>query len=140
MITYDELKRLRYYDAAIAAAEERKADLRRKAEGMTYSLTGMPRSSSRRDKMAEYVVKLESLEESLSRDVIEMVELENRVREEIKKLPAQQAIVIHYRYLAMYRGKRLSWAEVARRTTYSMDHCWKIHRAAIKNLCGVSIK
>ncbi len=138
MITIEDLKKLRYYDAAIQAAEERKADLMQKASGLTRSLSGMPHAAAHVDKMAEYMVKLERVEADLSRQLLEMIELENRVRAEIEQLPDQQATIMHYRYLAVNwrKGRRLTWREVAHRTHYSVDHCHTIHRVALRNLSG----
>lgn len=137
MVTREELKKLRYYDAAIQAAEERKADLMQKASGLTRSLSGMPHAPAHVDKMAEYMVKLERIEADLGRQILEMTELENRVRAEIEQLPDQQAMIMHYRYLAVNwrKGRRLSWREVARKTHYVESYCRKIHDAAIRRLC-----
>ena len=137
MITREDLKRLRYYDAAIAAAEERIADLRRKAEGLSRSMTSGLHGAGHVDKMAEYMVKLERAEERLADNITEMIELENRVREAIRLLPEQQAMVMHYRYLAVNwkKARRLSWREVARRSHYAESYCRKIHDAAIRRLC-----
>ncbi len=139
MITIEDLKKLRYYDAAIQAAEERKADLMQKASGLTRSLSGMPHAAAHVDKMAEYMVKLERVEADLSRQLLEMVELENRVRAEIEQLPDQQATIMHYRYLAVNwrKGRRLTWHEVARKVHYDERYCRMIHSAALKRLCGV---
>jgi DNA-directed RNA polymerase specialized sigma subunit len=139
LITIEDLKKLRYYDAAIQAAEERKADLMQKASGLTRSLSGMPHAAAHVDKMAEYMVKLERVEADLSRQLLEMVELENRVRAEIEQLPDQQATIMHYRYLAVNwrKGRRLTWHEVAKKTHYAESHCRMIHSAALKRLCGV---
>ena len=138
MITRDELKKLRYYDAAIAAAEERIADLRQKAAGLTRSMSGIPHGTAHVDKMAEYMCKLEKIEEDLSRQINDMVALENRVRDEIAQLPDQQAMIMHYRYLEVNwrKGRRLTWREVARKTHYDEGWCRKIHAAALKRLCG----
>ena len=138
MITIEDLKKLRYYDAAIQAAEERKADLMQKASGLTRSLSGMPHAAAHVDKMAEYMVKLERVEADLSRQLLEMIELENRVRAEIEQLPDQQATIMHYRYLAVNwrKGRRLKWYEVARKTHYDERYCRMIHNAALKRLSG----
>lgn len=136
MIKLEDLKRLRYYDACIASAEERLADLRAKAEGLSRNLNGMPRSSSHKDNMIEYMIRLEEMQYEIGKQITEMVELENRVREEVSRLPYQQAMIMNYRYLTFKNGHRLSWREVARRTTYSIDHCKTIHRVAVKNLTG----
>lgn len=139
MITLEELKKLRFYDAAIQAAQERKADLINKASGLSRGMAGgIPHSAGHVDKMAEYMVKLERVEDELSRQILAMLELENRVRDEIAQLPDQQAMIMHYRYLAINwrKGRRLSWREVARKAHYSVDHCHAIHRAAVRNLCG----
>lgn len=140
MITLEELKKLRFYDAAIQAAQERKADLINKASGLSRGMAGgIPRSAGHVDKMAEYMVKLERVEDELSRQILAMLELENRVRAEIEQLPDQQATIMHYRYLAVNwrKGRRLTWHEVARKTHYDERWCRKIHTAALKRLCGV---
>ena len=136
MITLEDLKKLRYYDSVIQSAEERIADLRRKAEGLTRSLNGMPRATSHQDKMADYMARLESMEADLGEQLVKLVELERKVGDAISQLPAQQAVIMHYRYLAVRNGRRLSWREVARKTGYSKDHCKTIHRVAVKNLTG----
>jgi hypothetical protein len=138
MITLEDLKRLRYYDTVIQSGEERIADLRRKAEGLTRDLSGMPRASSHSDKMAEYMVKLEGLEEELGRQLVEMLELEQRVAGEVERLPCQQALIMRLRYLSVRNGRRLSWREVSRKAHYSVPHCKTIHQVAVRNLTGVS--
>jgi hypothetical protein len=136
MITLDDLKRLRYYDASIASAEERLADIRMKAEGLSRSLNGMPRSSTHKDKMIEYMIRLEETQYEIGKQITEMVELENRVREEVSRLPYQQAMIMNYRYLTFKNGHRLSWYDVARRSHYSVQHCKTIHQVAMRNLTG----
>ncbi|MBQ6233557.1 MAG: hypothetical protein IJJ80_08630 [Clostridia bacterium] len=137
MITLEELKKLRFYDAAIQAAQERKADLINKASGLSRGLSGMPHGAAHVDKMADYMVKLERVESDLSKQILEMIELENRVRAEIEQLPDQQATIMHYRYLAVNwrKGRRLTWHEVARKTHYDESWCKKIHAAALRRLC-----
>ena len=136
MITLEDLKKLRYYDDLIRSAEERIADLRRKAEGLTRSLNGMPRATTHQDKMADYMARLESMEADLGKQLMDMVELERKVSDAINQLPAQQAVIMHDRYLAVRNGRRLSWREVARKTSYSVAHCHRIHEVAVKNLTG----
>lgn len=138
MITRAELKKLRYFDKAIASANERIADISEQARGLTQQLTGIPYGTGHNDTMDRYVIKLEEIMDQLGDSVVRMLILEQKVRDAITALPEQQALVMHARYLEFNRrkGRRLSWAEVARATHYSVDHCKRIHTQALRRLCG----
>jgi len=94
---------------------------------VTQILSHAPARGVEDERLDEQIDQLINLTATYARRTVELELMRAKVTEWIDTLPEQQAQVIFSRYV-----EGLSWAQVARRTNYSKDHCFTIHRAALR--------
>lgn len=133
MTTRNDLKEVRTLADEIASLKRRRSSLLLDAMGTTQNLTGMPRSGQQHDRFAEMAAKIDSIDEQLIKKIAEREEALQRIDNDVKRLPEQQRRVIVLRYY-----ERMSWNKIAYYTHYSIDHCGKIERAAVRNLANMT--
>lgn len=109
--------------------EERIERLKSAIESTTHRISEVNVQGSKQDKLAEYVVQLEELQDKQTETLIDCLQKILEAEDVIEKLPDQQQTVMRLRYLDGY-----SWREVAKETHYSEKHIFKIHAAAMRKV------
>ena len=131
-MTLKDLKALRYHRREIEDIRERMTRLRATIEdGRKAILTGMPHSAQQRDRMAEYIVKLETLREKLLSRWVDMETGIAAAMEWIDTLPPDEGEVMRLRYV-----QGLTWREVERKAGYAENGAtaYRIQRRALRKL------
>jgi len=124
-----DIKNLRSNRSEVESLQERIMRLRSAMELGAQRLRLTPGGHDIRDRLADDMAKLDELERELIERTIQL-EQDIRITElYITALPEQQRRVIRLRYV-----EGLSWREVAKVAHYSVDHCFAIHRQAIKQI------
>ena len=128
-MTLEDLKRCRQLRLEGEDIREEIEPLRSAIESTTPKLSGMPRGSAESDKLAEYMVRLETL---LGKLYDTQVRYENeyyKMKEAIEALEPIQRRVMRMRYM-----QGLKWEDIAKKMHYSDFHCRRIRKAALKHL------
>jgi DNA-directed RNA polymerase specialized sigma24 family protein len=92
-------------------------------------LSGMPGNKSIKDRLAADMAKLDELEHQLHEELVLLEYDITQAEDELTSLPHQQCRIMRLRYV-----EGLSWPDVARKSNYSLDYCFILHRKAIENL------
>lgn len=129
IVTEADLKSIRADEEEIARLKQRIADLRSNAQGLTQTISDMPRSGQSKDRMAEYAAQMEHLQKKFGEKVVALAKKRLEIDEAVELLPEQQKRVIRLRYY-----DRMSWRRISRVTHYTEQHCRKIKAAGIKRL------
>lgn len=77
----------------------------------------------------EALIKIIDLEDEINDDIVRLVDLKQRVRKEVNQLPTLLATIIEMRYF-----EKLEWEEIAYRLSYSIQHIYRLHGQALKEL------
>lgn len=125
-ITREDLERLQYLNKQIKTYKEKKADLESHARILNRQIQSYGNKTHNHDRMADYVVRLEMLEEKYNELVLESEEKQLALFEAIKKLPAKHEEIITLRFI---KGK--SFKEIERITFYSFKSCERFVREAL---------
>ena len=131
-MTFKDLKALRYHRREIEDIRERITRLQAAMEdGRKAMLDGMPHSGQQRDRMADYIVKLEGLYEQLLARWTDMETGIAAAMEWIDTLPPDEGEVMRLRYV-----QGLTWREVERRAGYAENNrtAYRIQRRALRKL------
>lgn len=96
---------------------------------MTASLTGMPRTGSHEDRMAEYAAKAEPVLMELKAIEDEQRNKYRILAQAVKHIPHQEGKIIRLRY-----HDRKSWDEVSGYIHMSKREVMYIHASALKHL------
>lgn len=99
-------------------------------ECVTRAPSGMPRSQGVMDKLAEYVVRKELLQQRLMCRIVDLEERRAVVEDALDALPHRQQLILRLRYIEGVR----TWREVARIVHYEERQCRRLHRAALDRL------
>lgn len=131
MTAKDFMMRILSIDRQIDSKLEQVTRLRNKAMKANAIITDMPRGDSpSQQPMAEAVVRLIDLENEVTRDIDQLVELKATARIAIKALAdPEQQLVLELRYLCCK-----SWDSVAEALDYCPSNIFRIHDLALKNL------
>jgi RNA polymerase sigma factor (sigma-70 family) len=130
-LTLNDLRAVRYAHLQVRSLNERIARLRSALEGCTARpLSPLPQGgTTARDKLGDDVARLLELEERRRKQIIDLEMLLEKVEKWIDELPPQQAQVMRLRYV-----DGLDWRQVARRASYTSEHCRKINAMACRKL------
>ena len=129
MTIHQKLDELRRWAREIEGYRERIAQMESAAELPGGSLNVRTGGGKPEDRMAANIAKLAELREKLRYRVICLERKRGNMLLRISRLPPQQRENIRMRYV-----ENRDWEEIARRTEYSIDHCYTIHRAALRRL------
>jgi len=121
---------IRAQQVRVSLLRERIKALQSDIERITQVPRNMPGGAGAgHDALSGKVAKLVDLKAQLADRVaaLELAALETESL--LEGLPEQQRAIVWLRYV-----EGLSWRQVARRTRYSMQHCFRIHEAALKKI------
>lgn len=127
----EDLKSVRERRYAIESLMERIARLRSSAQRVTRQLSHTPRYTRERDQLADYAAKLDELERELAQEVIILEESIRTAEDDISQLNDAQRIIMRLRYI-----DGLEWKQIAKRTMYSEQHLYYLHKSALKAIEG----
>lgn len=130
-MTPEELRNIRVLIGRIEILDEQIEQLRASVQRTSPKLDGMPRGGADRDIMAEYVAKLEDLQdayiEASGKCMEELISLSDEIN---ARCTIKQAKVIMLRY-----KEGLTWEEVAEQMGASeVRSVIRLHKRALKNL------
>lgn len=97
----------------------------------TVTYSDMPRNPNKgRSKIEETVIKIMELEEEINRDIDRLVDLKTDITHLIKKLDSHEyQILLEQRYLCFK-----SWELISVDMGYSIQHTFRLHDEALKEL------
>lgn len=115
-------------DQRIRSKQEQISALNDLATSCSASMTGMPRNPNKGgSRMADAVCKIVDLQDSISADMQELVELKAEIIATIKAVDCiEYQLILEKRYIS---GK--SWPEIAVDLGYKMRHLYKLHDEAL---------
>lgn len=115
-------------DQRIRSKQEQISALNDLAITCSASMTGMPRNPNKGgSRMADAVCKIVDLQDSISADMQELVELKAEIIATIKAVDCiEYQLILEKRYIS---GK--SWPEIAVDLGYKMRHLYKLHDEAL---------
>jgi DNA-directed RNA polymerase specialized sigma24 family protein len=130
-LTIEDLRNLRDLHSQINSLKGRIERLRGLLSSpASVRLSYAPRGSgTHSDPVGNGVVKLAEMEEELQQRIVELEEKIRRIEGEINALPPRERAVIRARYV-----DGLDWRQVARRASYTSEHCRKINAMACRKL------
>jgi DNA-directed RNA polymerase specialized sigma subunit len=96
---------------------------------MTSILTDMPKGYSEDSALEKLVQRRMDLCDKITEVLMEMRERLDEIILMIGELKDNEQVVIIFRYV-----QGMSWNKIARRMTYSVDNCYKIHSRAIERM------
>lgn len=131
MIAKDYLSQARFLDMRISSKIQQVASLNELATRCTATISDMPRSPNHdSSRMAEAVVKIVDLQDEINQDINKLVELKREITGLIKSVPTvEYQTVLEKRYLCF-----LTWEQIAVDMNYSMQHTFRIHEKALKEI------
>lgn len=120
-------KELQELKRRIEYLEEQKERVRAQMESSTAILKDMPKGSTLKDKIAEGIVKLFEIQEELNNKVVQYNITARNMEAKISELenPGER-MVMRLRYI-----DGLDWQSIAVVLSYSVDHCFTLHRKAM---------
>lgn len=130
-MTKAELEELRSRAEDLSRLSERILELESLAERTTAMLDGLPRSSSYRAALEEYALRLTEAREQYARMADELywkrTEALIGIIEGVSDSTGRKALIARYIDLK-------EWRAIARELGYSMNHCMRKYKAALREL------
>jgi len=125
----DYLSQARYLDARINAKIKQVEQLNYLATSATSVLSGMPHNPNKATyKMADIVGKIVDLQAEINHDIDTLVDLKREIGNLIKAIPnVEYQTLLEKRYLCFQ-----SWEQIAVDLSFSMQHTFRMHDAALK--------
>lgn len=99
-----------------------------------YSITGtlsdMPKSKNRTDKIADGVCKINEIEDSLNTDISNLIEVKNNIEQQLNLIQDMKLReIMKCRYLDC-----MTWEEIAYRNGISWQWVYKLHEKALDKI------
>lgn len=113
----------------LKSLNNRREQLREAATRITAQIGKEPKSTERHDKLAEYAARLDTLDQLYTGKLLELEAQLRLIEMDIDGFPKQQRTILRLRYI-----DGLSWRKVARESSYSEKHVFKIHEAALRKM------
>lgn len=125
------LQQARFLDNRINSKIQQIESLNDLATSCSAVISDMPRNPNRGgSRMADAVIKIISLQEELNQDINALVELKREIMGVIKAVPnAEYQTLLEKRYLCF-----ISWEQIAVDLNYSIQHTYRMHDAALKEI------
>ncbi len=131
MTAKEYLSQARYLDNRIASKREQIQNLNDLATKCTSTWSDMPRSQNTgRSRMADCVMAIIELENQISADMLELVNLKKEITETINKIEnAEYKTLLEKRYLCF-----ITWEEISTDMGISIRNIYRIHGQALKEI------
>jgi len=125
------LQQARFLDNRINSKIQQIESLNDLAASCSAAISDMPRNPNRGgSRMADAVIKIIFLQEELNQDINALVELKREIMGAIKAVPnAEYQTLLEKRYLCF-----ISWEQIAVDLNYSIQHTYRMHDAALKEI------
>lgn len=125
------LKQAFYLDKRINSKLEQVESLNALATKATSTLSDMPKSPSRGpSKLEDTIVKIIDLQEEINRDIDKLVDLKAEMVGTIKQIQDKELqVILEKRYLCFE-----TWEKIAVDMNYSIQHIFRLHSKALKNI------
>lgn len=135
MTAKEYLSQARFLDMRIKSKIQQIESLNDLATSCTAVISDMPRNPNRGGtKMADAVMKIIDLQEEIKKDMNELVELKREIMGVIKSVSnIEYQTLLEKRYLCF-----LSWEKIAVELGYSIQHTYRMHDAALKEIGDIS--
>lgn len=129
MTAKEYLLQARYLDNRIASKREQIQNLNDLATKCTSTWSDMPRSQNTgRSRMADCVIQIIDLENEISADMLQLINLKREITETINKVENDEyKTILEKRYLCW-----LTWEQIAVDLNYSVMHIHRMHGEALK--------
>lgn len=129
MTTREYLNQAYRLDDRIRSKQEQIAALNDLATRCTAHMTGMPHSpNSASSKLENAVTKIVDLQELITADLMELVDLKAEIIHAIKAVEnVDYQLLLELRYIC-----NKSWPEIAVELGYKMRHTYEVHDAALE--------
>lgn len=131
MTSKEYLSQARFLDASIRTKVEQIESLNDLATSCTAVISDMPRNPNRGgSRMADAVMKIIDLQEEIKNDMIALVNLKREIMDVIKSVSSlEYQTILEKRYLCF-----ISWERIAVELGYSIQHTYRLHDAALKEV------
>ena len=131
MTSKEYLSQARFLDASIRTKVEQIESLNDLATSCTAVISDMPRNPNRGgSRMADAVLQIIDLQEEIKRDMMALVQLKREIMDVIKSVSSlEYQTILEKRYLCF-----ISWERIAVELGYSIQHTYRLHDAALKEL------
>lgn len=131
MTAKEYLRQAYLLDQRIEAKLAQLQSLRELALKCTSVITGMPHGPNRGEsKLENTLIKIVDMQTEINDDIDRLVDLKQEISTAIEALPdPQEQSVLLKRYL-----RYMSWAQIAEDLDYSIQHIYRLHWRALKNL------
>ena len=130
MTAKEYLSQVLYIDQRINCKLEQVMRLRENATKATATLSDMPHSDSPNLKSMENTIcKIVDLEEEISHDIDQLVDLKAEAREALAQmLNPDESLILELRYFS-----RKTWEKIAEETGYSVRHVTRLHGRGLQH-------
>lgn len=131
MTSKEYLLQARFLDASIRTKVEQIEALNDLATSCTAVISDMPRNPNRGgSRMADAVMKFIDLQEEIKNDMIALVNLKREIMDVIKAVSSLELrTILEKRYLSF-----ISWERIAVELGYSIQHTYRLHDMALKEV------
>ena len=131
MTAKEYLLQAKFLDMRINSKIQQVEALNDLATSASSVLTGMPRNPNKAtSKMADAVAKIVDLQAEINHDIDELVDLKKAISSTIKAVPSPELqTLLEKRYLCFQ-----SWEIIAVDMNYSMQHLFRLHDKALKEI------
>ena len=125
------LKQAFYLDKRINSKLEQVESLNALATKATSTLSDMPKSPNRgSSKLEDTIVKIVDLQEEINKDIDKLVDLKAEMVGTIKQIQDKELqVILEKRYLCFE-----TWEKIAVEMNYSIQHIFRLHSKALKNI------
>ena len=134
MTSKEYLSQARFLDASIRTKVEQIESLNDLATSCTAVISDMPRNPNRGgSRMADAILQIIDLQEEIKRDMMALVQLKREIMDVIKSVSSlEYQTILEKRYLCF-----ISWERIAGELGYSIQHTYRLHDAALKEIDSI---
>ena len=134
MTSKEYLSQARFLDASIRTKVEQIESLNELATSCTAVISDMPRNPNRGgSRMADAILQIIDLQEEIKRDMMALVQLKREIMDVIKSVSSlEYQTILEKRYLCF-----ISWERIAVELGYSIQHPYRLHDAALKEIDSI---
>lgn len=128
-MTKKELQEYYWVRRNIRQLEEKLEELETEATRQTTRFTQQPKARSSKDRMADAVAEIVTIQEKMQEELEKSYKLLTRIEQAIESLPPREKYLIRARYIDCK-----TWEQIAVEMHYSWPHVHRIHSRALQML------